>query len=165
MKPWKEERGVVWFLSLAPVGLGLMMAFGEGGELWTLPAMAAVGVMLMMVMGRVYPWLKWTDEGICYRFFLKTRYIAWTDLLQAGIICEKFKKAGGVTVCRNCIALLLPGGTPKRPDGAFLMRANRWHILRLPNLPEYHEVVAAHYGPLDFDESVQPGWGVTVYDR
>ena len=165
MNPWKEVRGVVWFLGLATVGLGLLMAFGEDGDLWPLPVMTAAGVMAVVVVGRVSPWLKWTDEGIYYRFVLKTRYVAWTDLLQVGVICEKDKKATGMVVCRNRIALLLPGGTPKKPDAPFLMKTNQRYILRLPNLPEYHEVVAAHYGSLDFDESVQPGPNVTVYNH
>lgn len=165
MNPWKEVRCVFWIMSFAVIGLGLMMAFDEDGAWWALPVMAATGVMLMMVSGRVSPWLKWTGEGIYYRFVLKTRYVAWADLLQVGVICEKDKKFGGMVVCHNRIALLLPGGTPKSPDVPFLMKTNRRHILRLPNLPEYHQVVAAHYGPLDFDESVKPGPNVTVIDK
>lgn len=55
MNPWKEERFVVWFLGLAPIGFGFMMAFGVDGALWTLPAMVAIGVMLMMVAGLYGP--------------------------------------------------------------------------------------------------------------
>ena len=165
MNPWKEERFAVWFVGLAPLIAGLMLTFGENGAIWALPAMAAVGMAAAAIMGRSYPWLKWTQSGIHYRFLLKTRYIAWSELLQAGITCEKAKKAGGVVVCRNCIVLLLPGAAPKSPDGPFLMRANRRHILRLPNLPEYRTLVESCCGPLSFDESVKPGLGVTVYNK
>ena len=165
MNPWKEERGAVWFVGLAPVICGLMLAFGENGALWALPPMTAVGMVVSAIMGHGYPWLKWTETGIHYRFFLKTHYLPWSEVVQAGIICEKDKKATGMVICRNYVVLLLPGGTPKRTDAPFLIRTNWRHILRLPNLPEYHEMVAAYYGPLSFDESVKPGWGVTVYNK
>ena len=106
MNPWKEERGAVWFVGLAPVICGLMLAFGENGALWALPPMTAVGMVVAAIMGHGYPWLKWTETGIHYRFFLKTHYLPWSEVVQAGKLASYPAPAQSTGIPRDGSSLL-----------------------------------------------------------
>ena len=161
--PWKRERRVFGVLAFACIFYGILLMVIADAGLWALLSMTVLGLLFLAVFGRDCPVLKWTEQGITYRFFLKTRFVRWSELIQAGVIRLEIKKATGIVYYHYRIALLLPGGIPKKPGQPFRVAANSRYTLRLPHTPQMRALVIANYGLLDFDESASPsGYSIVV---
>ena len=134
--------------------------FGMGGFLgvlslilpFTNPAFPAVGVFallggLFMVVIGVFsrPYVVLDPKGVTYRRLLRKKFYPWNEIVQVGIRNTKATK--GPVEYLFVLVIVIPG--PYRHP---LLR-DAFQSLLVPNQPEIRKFVAAHYGPLDFDDT------------
>lgn len=160
--PWLKHRRVFGVMGTILAAYGV--ALGVYAGTWVpVAGMTLFALIFVTVFGMDYPYAAMSEVGVSFRFVLVNRFVPWSEFRQAGICLFENKKATGIVHKSYRLGLLLPGGVPKTPGRRISYYKNMGRIIYLPDTPEIRAFVIAHYGLLDFDESVDPrGYSIVV---
>jgi hypothetical protein len=138
---------LIWFLLLS---VGLVGFFSVGREYWWYPLLSLIfpifGTVLVTIYLYGHPKVLLRQEGVCVKWWLRTRFYPWSHICQVGISCFYPK---GYYINR---LVLVRTGCSKRGyrDFLFYLR-NFGKLIYIPARPYITNFVRSCYGPLDFD--------------
>lgn len=162
VNPWGEERRVFGVVGAFVGVCGAIVGLVTGD--WLVAAFSIL-IALVFVAGFFtdYPYVSMNDAGVTFRFLLRRQFLPWPEFRQAGVCLFQTRKPGGIVHNSYKLGLLLPNGVPKMPGQRISYHRNLGCILYLPDTRQIRDYIIAHYGLLDFDESVDPrGYSVVM---
>ena len=160
---WRLLGWLIWgvAVSLGLVDVGMMI---RDREPWWIVLLMLIfpmgGTLIAFPILYWYPRVDLQPQGICVKWWFRTRFYSWNAICQAGVSCFVPR---GYYINR---LTLVPDGCSKRKyrDWLFHLR-NFGKLIYIPYTPQTRNFVIAHYGPLDFNLADGAFEGSVVTDK
>jgi hypothetical protein len=114
--PWSLVIIAIGLTLMAVIGVSIAIDPGDAGQSGTAPGYIACGSVvaagcILLIVGQFASRLVVTEQGLTWRYFLRTKSIAWADVQDvltvpasaAGRYYSPGVKAGGRLIRINCV--------------------------------------------------------------